>query len=181
MEEAEYTSFIKSCLIETDITSKQFSFQSLCLLFALFTGVRIDNCITLHSSMLSIDKTEVYLPTTKPKKPQTIYLSTVSQWVIKQALSVSDSGFVFPSTLGKTGHITHPASSFKRICKRAGIACAGSTHEINKLFPTDVLKVHCLRKTFATVVLNNYSVVNSNSQNISSLDIASQLLGHESY
>jgi integrase len=177
MEEAEYTAFIESCLVETDYLSDQFSFQSLCLLFALFTGVRIDNCITLKRSMLSSDGTEVYLPTTKPSKPQTIYLSTAAQWVVKQASSVSDSDFVFPSTLGQTGHITHPASSFRRICARAGIACAGSKHGINVAFPTDVLKVHCLRKTFATVILNNYSVVNS-GQSLSSLDIASQLLGH---
>jgi len=177
MEEAEYTAFIKSCLIEAGISSNQFSFQSLCLLFALFTGARIDNCITLNRSMLSSDRTEVYLPTTKSNKPLTLYLSTVAQWVIEQALLVSDSEFVFPSTLGRTGHISHPASSFRRICARAGIACAGSVHEINGEFPTDALTVHCLRKTFSTVILNNYAVVNS-GLSLSSLDITSQLLGH---
>jgi len=176
MGELEYTAFIKSCLVEADIASDQFSIQSLCLLFALFTGVRIDNCITLDRSMLSSCKTEVYLPTTKPNKPQTIYLSTPTQWVIEQALLVSESEFVFPSILGQTGHITHPVSSFRRICKRAEIACAGSNHTINKQFPTDNFKIHCLRKTFATVVLNNFSVGGGN--HLSSLEVASQLLGH---
>lgn len=146
-------------------------------MIAYFTGARIDNCITLNRSMLSSDRTEVYLPTTKSNKPLTLYLSTVAQWVIEQALLVSDSEFVFPSTLGRTGHISHPASSFRRICARAGIACASSAHEINGEFPTDTLTVHCLRKTFATVILNNYAVVNS-GQSLSSLDITSQLLGH---
>ena len=180
MDELEYTAFIKSCLVETDITSDQFSFQSLCLLFALFTGVRIDNCITLNRSMLSSCKTAVYLPTTKPNKPQTIYLSTVAQWVIEKALLASDSEFIFPSTLGQTGHITHPASSFRRICKRAEIACAGSKHKVNPLFPSDNFKIHCLRKTFATVVLNYFSSSESRGLPISSLEISSQLLGHSS-
>jgi integrase len=180
MDELEYTAFIKSCLVETDITSDQFSFQSLCLLFALFTGVRIDNCITLNRSMLSSCKTAVYLPTTKPNKPQTIYLSTATQWVIEQALIASDSEFLFPSSLGLTGHITHPASSFRRICKRAEIACAGSKHKVNPLFPSDNFKIHCLRKTFATVVLNYFSSSECFGLPISSLEISSQLLGHSS-
>lgn len=177
MGELECTAFINACLVEVDIESASFSFQSLCLLFALLTGVRIGNCITLKRSMLAKDQTEVYLPTTKSKKPQTIYLSSFAQWVIQQALSVSNSEFVFPSALGKTGHITHPASSFRRICARAGIACSGSSHEIKEEFPSEVLTIHCLRKTFATVILNNDSVVHD-AKHTHSLTTVSSLLGH---
>ena len=176
MEGLESTAFINSCLVEVDITSTKFSFQSLCLLFALFTAVRIDNCITLTRSMISRCKTKVYLPTTKAKKPQTIYLSTAAQQIVERALTISDSKFVFPSPLGKTGHISHPASSFRRICKRAGIACAGSSHPVNPRFPPETLSIHCLRKTLATVVRNNYSTeIIFDDESTSA---ASQLLGH---
>jgi integrase len=178
MGEVEYTAFINSCLVEVDATSAQFSFQSLCLLFALFTAVRIDNCITLTRSMLSSCKTKVYLPTTKVNKPQTIYLSTPVQWVIEQALAVSDSEFVFPSSLSETGHISHPASSFRRICIRAGIACSGRTHTVNPLFPTEKLTIHCLRKTIASVIRKHYSAELAFDDE--SARAASLVLGHAS-
>ncbi len=177
MESPEFTAFIQSCLIEADVHSEHFSFQSLCLLFALFTGVRIDNCITLKRSMISADGSYIHLPMTKSGKPQIIYLSTVTQWIVKQALSVSGSEFVFPSPQSATGHITHPASSFRRICKRAGIVCSGSQHSITHGFPTDALTIHCLRKTFATVILNNFSAT-EHQEIKTSLDVTSELLGH---
>lgn len=178
MDEPEYTAFINACLFEADVTSDRFTLQSICLLFALFTGVRIGNCISLTRSMLSKCKTAIYLPAThtKTKKPQTIYLSTFAQTIVQRALSVSDDEHIFPSEIGSTGHISKPNSSFRRICKRAGIACAGSDHTINSNFPTETLSIHCLRKTLATVVRNNYStgvVLDEES-----IKAACALLGH---
>lgn len=178
MDEPEYTSFILSCLIEADVKSDQFSIQSLCLLLALFTAMRIGNCIQLKRSMLSTCKTEIYLPASihKSKKPQTVYLSSFAQWIINQALSVSDSEFIFPQSNNKSAHISRPTSAFKRICTRAGIACAGSTHPLKLDFSTENLTIHCLRKTLATVIRNQTS--SEVSLDEVAIKSASLVLGH---
>lgn len=168
MKEDECSAFIKSCLVEADIDSKTFSFQSLCLLLALLTGMRIGNCISVTRTMLSSDGSTIHLPKTKSGKPQVIFLSTQAQWVVRQALSASSSEYIFPSATNINTHIGRPCSTFIRVCVRAGIACAGSEHKVNSKFPTESLTIHCLRKTFATVLLNNFSTINA----------VSQLLGH---
>jgi integrase len=179
MQGLECTAFIESGLVEADINSQCFSYQSLCLLLALFTGMRIGNCIAITRSMLSSDSLSLYLPTTKSGKPQRIFLSPQAQWLIKQALSLSDSEFIFPSAKNNDAHIGRPSSAFIRICARAGIACTGGNHDVSKNFPAEVLTIHCLRKTFATIILNNFSSI-SGAENASSIDVVRQLLGHAS-
>lgn len=164
----EVTAFLKAALIETDVDSDQFSIHCLCLLLALFTGIRIENSQTARIDMLSADGLSLFLPDTKPKKSQRIYLSEQARWVIAQARKVTDSSFLFPSTKSKTGHIGKPRTTFIRICKRAKLACNGSTHEVNPEFEQAPLTIHSLRKAFGSFVLNATS----------DMEMAKTLLGH---
>lgn len=164
----EVTAFLNAALVETDVESDQFSLACLCLLLALFTGIRIENSQSVRLDMLSADGLSLFLPDTKPKKSQRIYLSEQARWVVAQAKKVTHSEFLFPSTKSKTGHIGNPRSTFIRICKRAKIACKGSVHEINPAFNSEPLKIHCLRKAFGSFVLNTTA----------DMEMAKTLLGH---
>ncbi|NVJ66209.1 MAG: tyrosine-type recombinase/integrase [Gammaproteobacteria bacterium] len=169
--------FVRSCLYECNPTSSAFSYQALCLLLSLLTGMRIGNCRTLTKDMLSNDRTTIYLESTKSGKPQLIYLSTAAQWVIEQALSQNHQKYLFPSAFRNNESIAHPRGAFKRICIRAGIACSGSNHVVNPEFPSEELTIHCLRKTFATLALNS-SAPETQQGTKPSMDTVRQLLGH---
>ncbi len=169
--------FVRSCLYECNPTALAFSYQALCLLLSLLTGMRIGNCRTLTKDMLSKDKTLIYLESTKSGKPQVIYLSKAAQWVIEQALSANHQKYIFPSAFKLNEPIAHPRGAFKRICARAGIACSGSNHAVNPDFPTEELTIHCLRKTFATLAINSSSPATQNVTQ-TSMDTVRQLLGH---
>lgn len=150
MSEAETAAFISSALAEGD------SLHALCLLTALFTGARISNITHLRKAELASDFSGVKLTKTKTTQKE-LPLSGAAQWSLKRAFHLSDpeSLYVFSSATSKKGHIAYPASAFKRICARAGIATTGSTYEITEGFPIEPLTIHCLRKTMATAVLEH--------------------------
>jgi integrase len=168
MTEAEYIGFIQSCLIETDTASTTFSFHCLALLLALFTGMRIGNCISITRSMLSHDGNYLYLPDTKQNKPQSIHLSKQGKWVIQTALSMSCNSYIFPSMVNQGEHISRPVSTFKRVCRRAGINISEINNDLDTLSDGESLKIHSLRKSFCSTVLANTADIR----------LASFLLGH---
>ncbi|HEY9029756.1 MAG TPA: tyrosine-type recombinase/integrase [Kangiella sp.] len=177
LTDAELPVFIEACFVEVDPHSEIFSHPVLALLLSLFTGIRIGNCCSITLDMISEDSKTLYLPKTKSGKGQTIYLSKTAQWIIRQALTLNPSKYIFPSPLSNDAPITYPKSAFIRVCARAGIACAGSNHPLKEGFPTENLTIHCLRKTFATIVLNHFSTELGES-NTSSIEVVRQLLGH---
>jgi len=167
-ENEELEAFLRSALVETDVDGNQFSFHTLCLLLALMTGMRIENCQSITLDMIAPDGSSILLPETKAQKPQRIFLSEQAKWIITQARKVTQNDYLFYSPKSKKGHIGYPRCAFIRICKRAQIACSGSTHTVNPTFNQEPLTIHCLRKSFGSYVLNTTS----------DMELARELLGH---
>lgn len=166
LSEAEYQSFIRACLVECVPDSESFSFHCMALLLALFTGLRIGNCISLTKSMVSADCKFLYVVENKQKKPQTIHLCPEAQWIAQTCSRYSDNAYVFPSAVKDGKHISRPRSAFKRVCKRAGIAIGGDALE--QFTSSSPLHIHSLRKSFCSTVLKNTADIR----------MASYLLGH---
>lgn len=125
----------------------------LALLFALFTGIRIGNIMTIKRENLSHDSRQVYLPNTKSGKSLQLPLGESARRVVEQALTVSTNQYLFSSPIRPDHPISYPRNAFFRICQRAGISVNGALHAGRDGFPAEPITIHCLRKTFASVIL----------------------------
>jgi len=167
LSDEEYLSFIRACLAECVPDSDCFSFHAMALLLALFTGLRIGNCITITRDMLSADGNYVTIVENKQKKPQTVYLCAEAKWIVQTCCSLSSNACLFPSAVKEGKHISRPRSAFRRICKRAGIVISGDD-ALEQFTSGSPLHIHSLRKSFCSTVLKNTADIR----------MASYLLGH---
>lgn len=147
MSHQEMESFIRCCEQEGVEPT------ALALLLALFTGIRIGNLINIKREDLREGSKQVYLPKTKSGKALLLPLGEQARNVVKQALAVSTNQYLFSSPIRPDQPISYPRKAFVRICKRAGISVNGALHEGRDGFPAEPLTIHCLRKTFASVIL----------------------------
>ena len=163
LSDIELSAFVKACSHDNSVFSD-------CLLLALYTGMRIGNCVALKRSMLSSDRKSITLPDTKSGKPQTLWLSEPALNLVMKRLEKGGSSYLFPSTQDPDQCIGYPRSTFIRVCRTAGIAVKGSQHPITYGFSTEYLTIHCLRKTYASLALAETADIYT----------VSKLLGHGS-
>lgn len=89
-------------------------------LVSLLTGARKGNVESMRWDELSLDRGEWRIPRTKAGESQVVYLPAQAVEILRQRQQTSKSQYVFPARTGaKSGHITRPYASWKRICQRA--------------------------------------------------------------
>ncbi|KJW07248.1 phage integrase family protein [Orientia tsutsugamushi str. UT144] len=76
-----------------------------------------------------------HIPKTKNGKAQNIPLTDEAMEILQARKLISTSKWVLPSATSESGHLSHPNSAWKIICKKAGIKN---------------LRIHDLRRTFAS-------------------------------
>jgi integrase len=129
----ERPQFLNACKVDSDPIAAD------ALTLDLYTGARIGEIISLTKSQVAQDLSSIYLPQTKSGKPFNMLLNSAAQDVIKRCLARTWNQYLFPSTVKDGYPISYPRGAFKRICEAAGI--------------TD-LKIHDLRRTFASICVN---------------------------
>ncbi|MDM1635556.1 tyrosine-type recombinase/integrase, partial [Escherichia coli] len=126
------------------------------ILLALYTGMRIGEVCTLKWEYWHPDMHQLILPDTKSGHPFTCPLAPPAIAVVQcqQDLMLSKT-YIFPQLTDNARPLAYPRATFARICRDANI---------------DNLRMHDLRRTFATRVL----------QATGDIAIASHLLNHHS-
>ncbi|WP_250902045.1 tyrosine-type recombinase/integrase [Enterobacter roggenkampii] len=126
------------------------------ILLALYTGMRIGEVCTLNWDYWYPDQNQLILPDTKSGHPFTCPLATPAFNLIRkqQQLALSTT-YIFPQITDTTRPLGYPRGTFSRICRDAGISG---------------LRIHDLRRTFATRVLHETG----------DIDMTSRLLNHHS-
>ncbi len=126
------------------------------ILLALYTGMRIGEVCTLKWEYWHPDMHQLILPDTKSGHPFTCPLAPPAIAVVQcqQDLMLSKT-YIFPQLTDNARPLAYPRATFARICRDADI---------------DNLRMHDLRRTFATRVL----------QATGDIAIASHLLNHHS-
>ncbi|ETJ67560.1 tyrosine-type recombinase/integrase, partial [Escherichia coli] len=126
------------------------------ILLALYTGMRIGEVCTLKWEYWHLDMHQLILPDTKSGHPFTCPLAPPAIAVVQcqQDLMLSKT-YIFPRLTDNARPLAYPRATFARICRDADI---------------DNLRMHDLRRTFATRVL----------QATGDIAIASHLLNHHS-
>ncbi|HFG0097395.1 TPA: tyrosine-type recombinase/integrase [Escherichia coli] len=126
------------------------------ILLALYTGMRIGEVCTLKWEYWHPDMHQLILPDTKSGHPFTCPLAPPAIAVVQcqQDLMLSKT-YIFPQLTDNARPLAYPRATFARICRDANI---------------DNLRMHNLRRTFATRVL----------QATGDIAIASHLLNHHS-
>ena len=126
------------------------------ILLALYTGMRIGEVCTLNWDYWYSEQNQLILPDTKSGHPFTCPLATPAFNLIRkqQQLALSTT-YIFPQITDTTRPLGYPRGTFSRICRDAGISG---------------LRIHDLRRTFATRVLHETG----------DIDMTSRLLNHHS-
>ncbi|HCX4180618.1 TPA: site-specific integrase [Escherichia coli] len=126
------------------------------ILLALYTGMRIGEVCPLKWEYWHPDMHQLILPDTKSGHPFTCPLAPPAIAVVEcqQDLMLSKT-YIFPQLTDNARPLAYPRATFARICRDANI---------------DNLRMHDLRRTFATRVL----------QATGDIAIASHLLNHHS-
>jgi integrase len=109
----------------------------------LFTGMRIGEVTSLHTSMLSDDLSTILLPDTKSGRPHTVHLNERAKNIIKHRVAAVGSGYLFPSTSKGVDHISRPKSAFQRIKQSMADQGALEGH----------FTLHDLRRTYCSYLL----------------------------
>ncbi|WP_022942937.1 tyrosine-type recombinase/integrase [Psychromonas hadalis] len=149
----ETVAYMESAFVEANPNGDCFSHSALALILLLLTGMRVSNGINLTRKQISADCTQLLLTDTKQGKEQLIYLSEPAQWVVKTAMHMSCNQYLFPSPRKPDSPISYPRSTFVRICKRAGIAVRGNAGKGGEGFSSEPVRIHTLRKTFASTAI----------------------------
>ena len=109
------------------------------ILVMLFTGLRKNECAALNwDEHIDFPNKAIRIPApdTKTDQKLTLPMSTyVYELLMKRrSVGIDGSGFVFPSTDSRSGHVTQPRNFFKQIQKRSGIFV--SSHDLRRSFIT---------------------------------------------
>ncbi|SPR12360.1 tyrosine-type recombinase/integrase [Orientia tsutsugamushi] len=104
-------------------------------LLALYTGARKTNVLEMEWDNIDFKRKIWHIPKTKNGKAQNIPLTDEAMKILQARKSISTSKWVLPSATSESGHLSHPNTAWKIICKKAGIKN---------------LRIHDLRKTFAS-------------------------------
>jgi integrase len=118
-------------------------FHGNALVFALLTGLRIGNVISLKFNMLSDDYSYLVVPVTKSGKPQKVYLSSQAIAIVQWCSQFSTNQWLFQSPVNVKRHISYPRDCFARI----------KAEMLKEGVLTSPLKIHDLRRTFASYLL----------------------------
>nr|WP_230597932.1 site-specific integrase [Orientia tsutsugamushi] len=104
-------------------------------LLALYTGARKTNVLEMEWDNIDFKRKIWHIPKTKNGKAQNIPLTDEAIEILQARKLISTSKLVLPSATSESGHLSHPNSTWKIICKKASI----------KNF-----RIHDLRRTFAS-------------------------------
>lgn len=118
-------------------------FHGNALVFALLTGLRIGNVISLTFDMLSSDYRYLLVPVTKSGKAQKVYLSSPARAIVQRCLQLSTNQWLFQSSVNIDDHIAYPRGCFERI----------KAEMVKENALTSPFKIHDLRRTFASYLL----------------------------
>lgn len=116
------------------------SFQSLALLVALFTGLRIGNVIEITRSMFNDDFTVLTLPMTKNGRSYRVFLNGPTRWVLELCAERSWNQFLFPSSTNDGRSIASPRKAQERIREYVAVKTGIHEHWV----------INDLRSTYAT-------------------------------
>ncbi|SPR10020.1 integrase [Orientia tsutsugamushi] len=104
-------------------------------LLALYTGARKTNVLEMEWDNIDFKRKIWHIPKTKNGKAQNIPLTDEAMEILQARKSISTSKWVLPSATSESGHLSHPNTAWKIICKKASI----------KNF-----RIHDLRRTFGS-------------------------------
>ncbi|MEI8321107.1 MAG: site-specific integrase [Alphaproteobacteria bacterium] len=137
----ELPKFLKA--LEEDPNQTLATFFKLCLL----TGARRSNVLAMRWQDISFDQETWNIVETKNGNSQLVPLSEQALGLLKSLFKKKESGWIFPSTTSKSGHLEEPKNVWKRILKKAEL---------------EDLRLHDLRRTLgswqATTGANSYII-----------------------
>lgn len=129
---------------------------AIALYLSLMTGMRIGAVISLRTDKVNLIDAELIIKTTKNGSDYVVPLANeVVETLVEYVKTHSPTIFFFPSKGTSTGHIANPRGVFHSILSRMGIK--GDYY------------IHDLRRTYATLML----------QQTSDIQLVSQLLNHK--
>lgn len=105
------------------------------LLFTLLTGFRRDESASLTWKQIDFVGRTITLPDPKNHKAHVFPMSDFIYDMLKRRKADSDSAYVFPSDISRTGHYVEPKKAYAAIHERCGLW----------------ITIHDLRRTFGTV------------------------------
>lgn len=121
------------------------TFQSLSLLVALFTGLRIGSVISITREMLDADFKVLTLPVTKNGRGYRVALNAQARQILERCAKRSWNGYLFPSTVREGQHIAHPREAHARIreyiARQTGITQPWTIHDLRRTFASRQLEL----------------------------------------
>lgn len=163
MNREQVASFLSACDLEKDQKNANF------FRLALLTGMRASEILYARWQDLRFDdgSHSLYLPDTKVGLSRTVPLNDEAFAVIEaqRAFMREGNDYIFPGRWGDKP-LSHPKKAFARIKVRAG--------------GLDGLRIHDLRHTFASILINSSGTdADGNPISVSLYDVQ-HLLGHHS-
>lgn len=129
--------------LETMATERYYGIQAQALLFAIFTGQRINNCLKLNLKHIHGGQWHILAESdfagerAKNNKEKFITLNKYALQIVEKLAPVASGGFLF-CYRGKP--LSSVRKSFKEACRRSGVG--------------DGYRIHDLRRSLATWMLN---------------------------
>ncbi|WP_371223621.1 tyrosine-type recombinase/integrase [Orientia tsutsugamushi] len=127
-------------------------------LLALYTGARKSNVLEMEWDNIDFERKIWHIPKTKNGKAQNIPLTDEAMEILQARKSISTSKWVLPSATSESGHLSHPNTAWKIICKKASIKNF-RIHDLRRTFGSCMSDAGASQKTISTA-LNH---MNSNS------------------
>ncbi|SPM44572.1 integrase [Orientia tsutsugamushi] len=90
-------------------------------LLALYTGARKSNVLEMEWDNIDFERKIWHIPKIKNGKAQNIPLTDEAMEILQARKSISTSKWVLPSATSESGHLSHPNTAWKIICKKASI------------------------------------------------------------
>ncbi|SPR13298.1 tyrosine-type recombinase/integrase [Orientia tsutsugamushi] len=90
-------------------------------LLALYTGARKTNVLEMEWDNIDFKRKIWHIPKTKNGKAQSIPLTDEAMEILQARKLISTSKWVLRSATSESGHLSHPNSAWKIICKKASI------------------------------------------------------------
>ena len=104
----QYLDFVECCLAINSVFSD-------CILFMLFTGLRVSEAINIKVSDVSSDCATLMLNKTKSGVAQSIPLNTAAQEIYQRRIQLTCNEFLFDSPVKTYTHISSPRGCFKQV------------------------------------------------------------------
>jgi len=104
----QYLDFVECCLAINTVFSD-------CILFMLFTGLRVSEAIRIKVHDVSSDRSTLMLDKTKSGVAQSVPLNTAAQEIYQRRIQLTCNEFLFDSPVKTYTHISSPRGCFKQV------------------------------------------------------------------